>query len=81
MFSRKMTFSLNVKLANMPHPWCMINLDKHSRIGHGGTSVSWRVGWYPWNCKVSVDSIPAAEQESPLDTVHTCMEWTPGVYV
>lgn len=43
MFSRKMTLSLNVKLVNVPHPWCMINLDKHSRVGHGGTCVSWCV--------------------------------------
>lgn len=59
----------------------MINLDKHSRIDHGGTSVSCHMGWYPGNCKVSVDSIPAAKQESPLDTVHTCMIWIPGPYV
>lgn len=73
-FKKDDTHSLNIKLANVPHPWSVIDLDKHSRIGHGGTSESCCVGWYPGNFKVSVDLISAAKQESPLDTVHTCME-------
>lgn len=30
---------------------CSLNLDKHSRVSHTGTSVSCHVGWYLGNCK------------------------------